>query len=65
MSDNSSFGDKKIIFRSKKKIFLLPQNELSDVNKTYVHISNGQKFELLRTDWNIEILLTKFYIKSY
>jgi len=23
------------------------QNELSDVNKTYINISNGQKFELL------------------
>ena len=28
-------------------IFSSPQNKLSDVNKTYIDISNGQKFELL------------------
>ena len=27
--------------------FLSPQNELSDINKTYIDIGNGQMFELL------------------
>ena len=30
-----------------KIIFLVPPNELSNVNKTYIDISNGQKFELI------------------
>ena len=38
-----------MIFRSKKISFSSPKNELSDVNKTYIDISNGQKFELLKT----------------
>ena len=29
-----------------KKENLVAQNELSDVNKTYINIGNGQKFEL-------------------
>ena len=40
MSDDSYLGYKKMIFSS-------PQNKLKDVSKTYIDISNWQKFELL------------------
>ena len=30
-----------------EKKFLLPKNELSNINKTYKDTSNGQKFEFL------------------
>ena len=30
----------------KKSVFLSAQNKLSGVNKTYIDIGNGQKFEL-------------------
>ena len=46
MSDNLFFWDKKKIFLLLKVIFLSQKNELSDVNKAYINISNGQKFEL-------------------
>ena len=36
-----------------KIISLSPQNELSNVNKTFIDISNGQKFELLDLIINI------------
>ena len=46
MSDNSFWGDEKMIFTSDRHLSS-SQNKLSDVNKTYINISNGQKFELL------------------
>ena len=49
MFDNLFLGDEKIIFRGKNVIFLSPKN-LSAVNKTYIYISNGQKYELLVND---------------
>ena len=41
--------DKKMIFRSKKYFFLCPPKQVSDIKKTYIDISNGQKFELYRS----------------
>ena len=49
MYDNFFSGCEKMSFRSKKNHFLFPKNKLSDVSKTYIDISNGQKFELLNT----------------
>ena len=47
-NSNLFWGDEKNWFQKFKKIiFSSHQNELSDVNKTYINISNGQKFELL------------------
>ena len=45
-SDNLFWWDEKIIFRSKKSFSHPPQIELSDINKTFIGISNGQKFKL-------------------
>jgi hypothetical protein len=42
--NNLFWGDAKMIFIPKYH-FLVSQNELSDVNKTNIDISNGQKFE--------------------
>ena len=42
------FGTKKL-FSEVKNIFLSLQTKLSNVNKTYINISNGQKFELLNS----------------
>ena len=44
-----SLGTRKLFTQAKKNFFVrvVPQNELSDVNKTYIDISNRQKFELL------------------
>ena len=39
-------GDKEIFFFFFENNFLVPQNELSDVNKTKIHIGNWQMFEL-------------------
>ena len=48
MNDNLFFWNEKIIFRRKQKIiFLSLHNELSEVSKTCIYVSNGQKFELL------------------
>ena len=33
-------------FQKKKVIFSSPENKLSDISKTYIDITNGQKFEL-------------------
>ena len=38
--------DEKIVLYFWNWLSCYPQNELSDVNKTYIDISNGQKFEL-------------------
>ena len=47
-NSNLFWGDEKNWFQKLKKIiFSSHQNELSDLNKTYIDISNGQKFELL------------------
>ena len=45
-SDNLFLGDEKMIFLLLKMIFSSPKNKLSAVNKTYIDISTGQKFEL-------------------
>ena len=44
-SDVLFLGTRKIFFTSENH-FLIPKNELSDINTTYIDISNGQKFEL-------------------
>ena len=47
MPDNSFFGDEKIIILfSENHVLVPPPNFLSDVNKTYIDIGNGWKFEL-------------------
>ena len=50
-SDNLFVGDKELIFFTSEIVFSAPKNELSDVNKTCMDISNGQKFELLVIVW--------------
>ena len=40
------FGGTRNWFLTSENHFLIPHNKLSDVNKTYIDISNGQKFEL-------------------
>ena len=49
MSDNLFFGDEKI-FLALKIFFSSPEYKLLDVNKTYIDISNGQKFEQIICD---------------
>ena len=48
-SDNSIFGDEEIILNSESH-FIIPQNKLLDVNKTYIDLSYGQKFEKIICD---------------
>ena len=45
-SDNSFWVDDDKSFSKVKIIFLSQKNKLSDVNKTYIEIRIGQKFEL-------------------
>ena len=45
-SYNLLWTDKKTDFLLLKILFSSPYNKISDINKTYIHISNGQKFEL-------------------
>ena len=47
MSENSFYADENKILL--KFFFLSHHKELSDVKKTYIHMSNGQKFELFGT----------------
>jgi hypothetical protein len=44
VSENSLCGDEKIISSLLKIIFSSPKNKSSDVNKTYINISNGQNY---------------------
>ena len=51
-----------MILRIKKKIYSSPK--LSVVNKTFINISNGQKFELSFFVVKVEINLTKAKLLS-
>ena len=42
-------------------IFLSLQNELSDANKTYIDVSNGQKFDLVLLKMKLEMRLSNDY----
>ena len=44
-SDNLFWVDDKLFLEVKNHL-LSPQNKLSDVNKTFIDLGNGQKFEL-------------------
>ena len=46
MSNNLIFGGKKMIFFTSKKQFARPPKSSPVVNKSYIDISNGQRFEL-------------------
>ena len=50
MSDNSFFWGQENDFQKQKIIFSYPHNELLDLNKTYINISKGQKFELYKIE---------------